>query len=335
MYFDGIAGPHGRPNCTTTLKVAEAPAPVEHRFNRCGYRSEADCGPKPAGTIRLVVLGSSIAEGYMIPYSDMFASQMTDELAHSCARPVEFQDLAAEACPPIYAYRHLPEALRLQPDAVVLVVNPWDVEQDVDGRLLALRDSPEPISRSLTPVVHLSPVQKLQAWSHESRALAMAQHFMLQNPETFLRLYLGAGGDHTAFVRVPFSPAWERRFLVLDVILSEMSQRLRAAGVAFLVVGVPERAQTVMLSAPGLPPGVDPFAFTRRVGEIARSHQILYLDGLKVLAHTLRPASAHSTDLFYIIDGHPTGAAHRILGRTAGGELLKSGLLPCRPPAKK
>lgn len=316
MYFNPVSGPHGRPNCTSVVKIPEAPAAVVQRFNSCGYRSQASCGPKTPGTYRIDVLGSSIAEGFMIPYQQMLATVMAQDLAHTWNRPVEFENLAAEACPPIYSYRHLPEALALHPDAVVLVVNPWDLEQDVDPKLLALRDDPAPINRAPAPEVKLSPLQQLQAFTHDSRTMLVAQHYLLQNEETFLKLYVVAGGDHTSFVRYPFDPNWQKRFEVTDTLLGGMADKIHAAGAAFLVIAVPERAQVLMLRKHDLPAGIDPYAFTRAISVIAKKHGILFVDGLKAFATAKDPEK-----LFYVVDGHATPLAHRIMGDSIAGEL--------------
>jgi hypothetical protein len=317
MLFDPIKGPHGKPNCTSIVKVPESPR-VVIRFNSCGYRSNAPCGAKPAGTFRLAFLGSSITEGFVIPYDQMLAARMTASLRQIWNRPVEFQNLGAEACPPIYAYRHLGEALKLDPDAIVIVVNPWDLEQDIAPALLAMRSDLRPLNRVAPPIIHLTPLQVLQAWTHSSRSLAVAQHYLLENRQTFLSLYLGAGGDHTAFVRTPFSKAWEKRMEDADLLLGEMADRIHAAGIPFLLIGVPERAQAAMLKVPVLPPGVDPWAFTRRLSEIAARHGILYVDALKVFSHEPRPET-----LFYVVDGHPTPRAHELMGEAAARELLE------------
>jgi hypothetical protein len=316
MYFDPVVGPHGKPNCTSIVKIPEAPAAVVQRFNRCGYRSEASCGPKTAGTYRIAVLGSSIAEGFMIPYDKMLASQMTDNLKRAWRRNVEFENLAAEACPPIYSYRHVGEALKLAPNAVVLVVNPWDLEQQVDPKLLAMRDSPAPIDRAPAPEAKLSPLQQLQSWTHNSRTMLVAQHYLLRNQDTFLKLYVMAGGDHTSFVRYPFDSAWRKRFEITDTLLGGMADKIHAAGAAFLVIAVPERAQVLMLHQHELPAGIDPYAFSREIRSIANKHGILFVDGLKAFSTCQEPEK-----LFYVVDGHATPPAHRIMGESIAHEL--------------
>ncbi len=316
MNFDPVVGPHGKPECTSIVKIAEAPAPVAMRFNHCGYRSEASCGPKAAGTFRIAILGSSIAEGYMIPYEQTVGSEMTRTLQQRWGGSVEYENLAAEACPPIYSYRHIDEALSLHPDAVVLVVNPWDVEQKVDPRLMAVRDEAKPVNRAPAPEIRLSPLQQLQAWTHDSRTMLVAQHYLLQNRDTFLKLYVLAGGDHTAFIRFPFDPAWRERFEMTDTLIGEMAEKLHAAGTEFLVIGVPERAQVLMLHQHDLPPGVDEYAFTRELSLIAQKHGVLFVDGLKVFSKAPDPDK-----LFYIVDGHVTPLAHRMMGEAIAEEL--------------
>ena len=44
------------------------------------------------------------------------------------------------------------------------------------------------IGRNQEPIVHLNPIQKLQALARNSRSAFVAQHFLLQNRDTFLRL---------------------------------------------------------------------------------------------------------------------------------------------------
>lgn len=317
MNFDPIVGPHGRPDCTSIVRIPEAPASVVHHFNHCGYRSDASCGPKSPGTFRIAILGSSFAEGYMVPYDQILGSRMKQALRRAWSRPVEFENLAAEACPPIYSYRHITEALKLQPDAIVLVLNPWDLEQDVDPKLLAVRDKSTPIDHTPAPAIRLSPIQQLQAWTHESRTMLVLQHYMLQNEERFIRLYLMAGGDHTAFVRYPFSEAWRKRFEVTDTLLAEMAQKTNSDGVAFLVLAVPERAQVLMLHRRDLPAGVDPYAFTREISRICAKHGIPYVDGLKAFSHVPDPEK-----LFYVVDGHATPLAHRIMGESIARKLI-------------
>ena len=318
---DPSNGPEGKPNCTAKVKIPES-AWVTETYNSCGYRSPAPCGPKPAGTDRIVVLGSSVAEGYLVPGDEIFPAQAAKTLSQACARPVEFQNLGTEGAAPIYSYRRLREALALKPDLVVMAINPWDVEQQIDPKLMAMRKDPRPIDQAPALIIKLSPLQKLQSLVRDSRTLLVAQHYLLQNRDIFLNLYLH-GGDHTAFVKVPFTPAWDKRFRDVDLLLGEMAAEFHSAGVPFLVLAVPERAQALMLTTPNLPANVDPYAFDRRISQIAAQYGILYVDGLKALAQVPKPDR-----LFFVVDGHPTPEAHVLMGQAIARKLIAAKIAP-------
>ena len=117
LVFDAVPGPHRQQNCSFAMKKPESPW-VDYRYNECGYRTAASCGAKPAGTIRLVLLGASFSEGYLVPYDDMMTTQASRRLTAACHRPVEFQDMGVEGCSPAYAARRIGEALALHPDVV-------------------------------------------------------------------------------------------------------------------------------------------------------------------------------------------------------------------------
>ena len=62
----GASGLRFLPSCKSRAKEPETPW-VEDSYNSCGYRTLEPCGPKPVGTIRIAVLGSSFSHGYLVP----------------------------------------------------------------------------------------------------------------------------------------------------------------------------------------------------------------------------------------------------------------------------
>ena len=79
-----------------------------------------------------------------------------------------------------------------------------------------------------------------------SRAVLMAQHFLYENLDSYLPLYL-KHGDEADFLRPPFSPAWRRRLAVFDREVAEISARAREAGAPMTLVFVPQRAQALLV----------------------------------------------------------------------------------------
>src|SRR5579875_1567383 len=85
---------HHKPNCSAVLKAMEGPRYLE-AYNECGYRSRASCGPKPAGHIRIAMLGSSFTLAFAVPYDQGFPGEVEQRLSNACKRPVEIQNLSA------------------------------------------------------------------------------------------------------------------------------------------------------------------------------------------------------------------------------------------------
>ena len=67
-----MLGDRALPNCTARYKAGEGPW-AENSYNACGYRTEHPCGPKPPGSFRVALIGSSTSMGYLIPYQQTFA----------------------------------------------------------------------------------------------------------------------------------------------------------------------------------------------------------------------------------------------------------------------
>ena len=161
--IDPIAGDHFKPNCTVRTKNAEGPW-TTYQYNECGYRSVTSCGPKPPGSIRIAILGSSVSQGLYVPYEQTYFARTSAELSRSCNRPVDVQNLGVPGSSPIYAYRRVQEALALQPDVVLYLLAPFDLEQRIDPKELAARNAPArkdaPAKRAVQ--LTLSPMKRLE-----------------------------------------------------------------------------------------------------------------------------------------------------------------------------
>ena len=306
---DPIAGYRFRPNCTSRMKSAEGAWTTNH-YNECGYRTDAPCGPKPPGALRLVLLGSSVAQGLFAPYQEAFGTKTAHALERLTGRSVQVENLGVFNSSPIYVYRRVPEALKLQPDAVVFLLSPWDLEQKIDPQQLAERNAPN--ARFSRPGVSVEPglMKRIQFAVTRSRTVLMAQHFLFQNRGTFLKLYLQYG-DKADFLRQPFTPAWQQRFDNLSVIISDMANKFRQAGVPLVVAAVPSRAEAALLSLrTPLPPHLDPFAFGREINRITTASGAKYLDLMTPFSRL-----AHAESLYYVVDGHLTIEGNALLAR--------------------
>jgi lysophospholipase L1-like esterase len=319
--------------CTTRLKNAEGPW-TTMTYNACGYRSAHACGPKPSGTRRLVVMGKSVSEGLYVPYEEHFATRVERALTAGCGFPVESQSLGSLGVTADRQPALLPEVLGLEPDVVVIPLDPYDMNYFADNMVdeTAGHDV-TPVSPASTPIggvapaapgaadapsppakrraaptqqEHFSLLTRLRLISRESRALLIAQHFMLVNDAFLMRAYqLGQEEDA---LRTPSSPAFQRRYTRLETVIRGLATTLGARGVPLVIVPVPNRIEAALVSDRVTLPRVDPMAFSRELHAIGARTGVPVADVFPRFA-----AHLHAERLFYAVDGHPSGDANALI----------------------
>lgn len=312
-----------RPNCSYLNKAAEGPM-VRYVFNDCGYRSHGLCRPKPAGVTRIALLGASTAEGFKVAYQDGLAPRIQAGLTQSCRRPVDIQDMGVAGFGPLQQYLRLDEALALKPDVVMLVLTPFELVDPIDPVLFANRDHPEHAGKAHgqkkpEDANETGLMARASALLSNSRAALAAQYFLFQDREQYIKLFL-MHGEKADYLRVPFSPAWEKRFKILDVLLGGMADRIHAHGLPFVLVLTPQRIQAALSDPASRPPGVDPEALGRRLGEIAKAHGIDFIDTYGAFRKV--PAAEK---LFYPVDGHMMPAGHAVVADDVISQLKEPG----------
>ena len=312
---DQTVGVRYRPNCSSEMKTPEGPW-YRSAYNDCGYRSDASCGPLPLGRRRLALLGASLTEGYLVTYADTIGARLEGNLTKRCNAPVEVQNLGSLAR---FGRRLIPqmdEALGLHPSAVILMAAPFDIEEIID-------DPAAGPQQGTSAPAHLSLEQRLFETVKESRAFAMAQHFLFRNPSVYLPLYLRYG-DKADFLRPPFSALWQERLQAFDSLVGTLADRAHRAGVVFAIVFVPQEAQVALMAAGRtVPPGVVPTAFQAEISKIAARHGAFFID--TSVALRARPAPER---LYYQVDGHLSGEGQPIAGAYIAQQLTDASAGP-------
>ncbi|MFT4505306.1 alginate O-acetyltransferase AlgX-related protein [Caballeronia sp. 15711] len=318
---DPILGIVNVPNCTMHVKVPET-GWISYHYNDCGFRSTEACGPKPRGTRRVVVLGSSFAEGTSVPYGKSFSALSEAQLSRECHGPVEFQNMGVYELSLRKVALRVDPALRLQPDAAVLVLAPFDLEK---LNLPDESDEPAGLKRvstnSLSPAApHVDMLTRAKEVVKDSRALTVAEHFMFENPDIEIPMYLRYG-DKADFLRPPFSPEWQHRLATADAIIGETAARFRAAGVPLMVMLIPQRTQAELLAMKKRPSGIDPFALQRALAAIVQKHGATPIDLFSSFA-----SDAHPGNFYYPVDNHLNEDGSRAVARSIVNSLSGSGI---------
>jgi hypothetical protein len=324
---DSIGGYHARPNCTVRLKNAEG-LWANYHYNECGYRTDASCGPKPPGALRIALLGSSVAQGLNIPYEQTFATRAARELARATRRDVQIENLGMQNVSPLYCYRRLNEALALQPDLIVYVITPFDLEQRMEPLQLEHRNDPNSVIS--TPAIQYRPsrLKLLQYQVNESRAVLVAQHFLFSDSDFFLRVFMNYG-DKADYLRQPLTPSWQARFSNLNLLVTDMASRLHHAGVPLIVMAVPSRPEAVLASTAHAPPHTDPFAFSRLLQDMTLKAGAKYVNAVEEFSRF-----PHSEQFFYVVDQHVTPEGHAVLSRALVRTCL-DGSIPAFKPSRE
>lgn len=295
-----------KPNCTDRLKNAEGPW-VTYHYNECGYRSYDSCGPKPAGTIRIALLGSSISQGFYIPYEQTFAQRTAAALSQRTGRGVQVQNMGVENLAPLYTAGRLDEALALKPDMVVYPIATYDLQQRLEAPDVAQMNDGAP---GASPHAHVGPLKRLQGSINEnSRAVLVAEHFFFADTDNYFRVHVRYG-DNSNLFQQPLSSSWQARFDALEHLLSSMAARCRQAGVPLVIMAVPSRSQAILLDGAGQIPHTDPFAFSSLLKSMTTRLGCVYADAFYEFNRT-----PHSDKFFYSVDLHLDGEGHELLSR--------------------
>ena len=85
---DATTGVHGIRNSACWEKIPETPL-IEYKLDCSGFRTVMACRPKPPGTYRIVMMGSSVAMGERVAIQNTFATLLPKEISPPAGRTVE------------------------------------------------------------------------------------------------------------------------------------------------------------------------------------------------------------------------------------------------------
>ena len=300
---DGIS--HGLPGCTGEGQAAGAPR-VEYSFNECGYRNlAAGCGPLPAGVRRIAIIGASFAEGWPVAVQNSFAGILEPTLSKLCDKPVEVENLGAVGNDIAGAYREMDETQRLKASVVILSILPTDLyTPNLHQHVLARNESIAPQRQKAAGNLIR---QLIDSGALTPRLVKVIRDFSYRDTDYYVKTYLRMS-DKSDYLRVPFTPMWEQRLADLDLLLGEMTDRLRHSGAQLALLFAPARAQAAILGHPARFPGTDAHALSRRLQQITDRHGVLLIDATSNFATHSDPEQ-----LYFAVDGHPNESGQSVI----------------------
>jgi hypothetical protein len=340
---DPVGNARAIPNTVCSERIVESRFLAEYRFNNGGFRANTELTQKRPGTYRIVMIGSSMAMGLFVPREMTFAAMLPAELSRQTGRKVEIYNEATGgrfrggSFPVPDSAQHFGEALSADPDMILWIVTPADIEN-------VSLDGPSVVPQAAGPDVPLpaTPTRKATSWSKLTAAVAdgslgpklrsrweqtaassVLKHLLYgsESQDQYIRSYL-KNEDDAGFLKTEPSEKWQRRLAAFQTFAADFERQAKDAGVPLVAVLVPNRAQAAMISMGEWPAGYDPYKLDDELRGIIQSHGGTYIDILPDFRSIPDP-ERH----YFPVDGHPDAGGHAMISSLLAKELT-SGAVP-------
>jgi hypothetical protein len=337
---DPSTGYRAIPNSVCWGKSAESP-PVEYRFNSCGHRAGMECGPKPSGSYRIVMAGSSVAMGDLVQRDQTLAALLPAELAKRTGRKIDVynEGMMQESAATI-ALR-FQEFIAAKPDMILWILTPWDVQHasftlppaaKTTGKRVFLGVTRQRVEQALATKSIPAAVHEIMETLHDllqaSSSKLMLQHFLFESQSLYLKSALSTG-DSAEFLKDQSSAERQDHLRDFDLSYAEIERQAEAAGQPLVVMLVPDRVQAAMLSRGEWPSGFDPYKLDNELRAIVQSHGGTYIDILPEFR------GIPNAERYYLpFDGHPNAGGHRIVAGLLAKALTDGAVPELNVPAQ-
>lgn len=335
---DASTGVRGIPNSVCWEKIPEGQW-TEYRFDKCGYREGIECGPKPPGTYRIVMVGSSFALGENVPVEKAFATLLPAELSRQTGRRVELYNEGMGYGFARNTALRFNDVLAAQPDMVLWILTPLDLEVTPDSLSKNLPPAlPESAGKPLsmarawyllkTAYVNDSISEVLRAHFNRTQSALLLRHLLYESQSLYVKSFL-MGSEDADFLRINPSAEWLNKLKEFDSDAAEVESRAAAAKVPLVAVLVPNRAQAAMISMGEWPVGYNPYKLNDQVRSIVTSHGGIYCDILPGFRALPNPEQ-----YYFPVDGHPNAEGHTIISALLARELTNGAVPALRVAAQ-
>lgn len=333
---DISTGVRGIPNSHCWAKGSESTW-AEYKFNSCGHRAGVECGPKPEGSYRIVMTGSSIAMGLYVPRDKSIAGLLPAELSQRTGHKVDIYNTSIGA-----AYGGTPHSISLRfneitavkPDLILWILTPWDIDhasglQPESDYLAALGNAqggqPEAVSLRASTMHRLAKKMGLESLAtalyselKQFRFRVLLTHYIYKSRSLYVKAYLMNPDDKIGFLKTEWTREWKDDLNQFDGYGAQVVAQAKDAGIPLVAVLIPNRAQAAMISAGEWPQGYDPYKLDDQVRASITSHGGNFIDIFPDFRTVLNPESN-----FMPVDGHPYEAGHAMLAAMIARHLTE------------
>lgn len=337
---DNPQGARATPNSICWEKPPEGSL-TRYDFNRCGDRAGMECGVKPPGVYRIVVTGTSVAEGRYVPREQTVAVLLPTALSRLAGRPVDLYNASAMQGFLDSTPLRLDDLLANKPDMILWLVTPLDVWNSsfvsYDAHPPAL---PASAGKALSLQRALYLLRKAYAAGsvqevvrdhfNRTRTAFALRHLLFESQSQYVKSYLMGPDSESGYLKSDLSPGWRQRLQHFDQDVALLRQRAAASGVQLAVALIPYRAQAAMVSMGRWPAGYNPYRLDNEMRAIVTRDGALYLDilpGFRAIPNPERD--------YFPVDGHPNARGEFILARLLADRLFAQRVPAPKPPGRQ
>ena len=330
LLFNDPGGIRGVPNSVCTEKTPESEWTV-YKFNGCGDYAEMPCGPKPPGSYRIVVVGSSFAMGQRVTNETRLSTVLSQQLSQRAHREINVYNQATGDGFPQNVQARFNDALALKPDMILWPLTPYDLKNVSAVEAGVYRTKTPALIRLKDDILAGVLLDRVRTDLNATYAAVALRHFEIQeeSPDRYVTSYLLGPDSETGFLKADFSPDWKANLRNFDRLAADVEKRSLAAGVPFVAFLAPTRAQAAMISLGHWPGGYDPYQLDAELHRIIVNYGGVWIDILPAYRTWPHP------ELDYLpVDGHQNARAHAMISGLLVDSLMSNGLPALQPPSQ-
>jgi len=336
-------GTRGVPNSVCRGNRGDSPI-EDYRLNSCGHRAGMECGPKPPGTYRIVLLGASFVIGEGVPMEKTLAAVLPADLSSRTGGKVDLYNEGMFSESPATIGSHFDQVTAAQPDMILWVLTPFDIKLETvvmssaGSSPAAGKDDSPPreklsvmgrIRRRLRVTIATRGIAETTSvlfhyyvgmYSNHLTSVVLLRHLLDRNQSQYVKSYLA--NPDAEFLNANPGAGWQSNLTRFGADYEQIEAQARAAGVPLVVVLIPNRAQAAMISMGKWPSGADPFRLDEDLRSIVSGRGGIYVD---ILPDFRDVPSAEQ--YFYMVNGHPDEHGNALLAGMLA-RALTSGAVP-------
>jgi hypothetical protein len=326
-----------KPNSVCSERSAESSSAAEYRFNSRGDR-DGELQPKQPGTVRIVMIGSSFAMGLFTPRDASLAAILPEDLSRQTGRRIELYNeskggkFRGGPFPIKNSVAKFQEVLSAQPDMILWIITPMDIENSELERLAPdlgarVTDESEQTGTVQAPkslwnrlwnsIAEGTLWSKVRyRWEQSRSSLALEHELIaLEGPNQYVDSYLKNDED-AEFLKTEPNAQWQDLLGNFEIEAEGIEQQAKNAGVPLIAVLIPNRAQAAMISTNSWPSGYDPYRLDNQLRAMIVSQSGTYIDILQDFRNSPAP------EQYYMpVDGHLTVKGHQMIAQMSTAEL--------------